>query len=76
MKKMYSMISIMLLAAVSLCAQAPNGYMEKGPLNEDFSRFEKVVVEEDWESGGNYIYNRIRDSFWLGAPKRNTGKIL
>lgn len=51
MQKMYSMISVMLLAAVSLCAQAPNGYMEKGPLNEDFSRFEKVVVEEDWESG-------------------------
>lgn len=51
MKKMYSMISVMLLAAVSLCAQAPNGYMEKGPLNEDFSRFEKEVVEEDWYSG-------------------------
>lgn len=89
MKKMYSMISVMLLAAVSLCAQAPDGYMEKGPLNEDFSRFEKVVVEEDWESGET-IYTTVFESpfgwvlqegtpaksYDLGASEAIQGKYL
>lgn len=73
MKKMYSMISVMLLAAVSLCAQAPNGYIEKGPLNEDFSRFEKVVVEEDWEYGET-TYTVFEIPFGWGLQKGTPAK--
>lgn len=89
MKKMYALLGVLLMAAVSLCAQAPAGYVEKGAFSEDFSGFEKTVSE--WDSDElDYVEKTVfaiptgwssqagspSKSFSLGSSETIQGKYL
>ena len=71
MKKTYAILSVLLTAAVSLCAQAPAGYVEKGALSESFSSgFDKEVEDEDWGTTTKVFATPYGWKYQKGTPSK------
>lgn len=71
MKKMYAILSVLLMAAISLCAQAPTGYVEKGALSESFSTgFDKEVEDEDWGTTTKVFATPYGWKYQKGTPSK------
>ncbi len=74
MKKTYAILSVLLMAAISLCAQAPTGYVEKGALSESFSTgFDKEVEDEDWGSTTTEFTTPYGWKYQKGTPSKSYG---
>lgn len=71
MKKTYAILSVLLTAAISLCAQAPAGYVEKGALSESFSSgFDKEVEDEDWGTTTKVFATPYGWKYQKGTPSK------
>lgn len=74
MKKMYAILSVLLMAAISLCAQAPTGYVEKGALSESFSTgFDKEVEDDDWGTTTTEFTTPYGWDYQKGTPSKTYG---